>query len=366
MKEPMREQWRTFVQRAASVLRRRRLEHDLDAEMRSHLEMAVDANLGKGLGADEARREALRSFGGVEQTKEQYREQRGLPMIETTLQDLRFGLRMLRRSPGFSVLAILCLTLGIGANAAVFSWVEGILFRPYPAVVRQERLLALAGTDRGETGATSLSWPDFLDLQKNCTLFGAFFVSKITGTTLSIGDRAERTIGSIVSANYFDAIGVHPMLGRGFEPGEDSGQSAHPVTVISYQLWQGRFKGDPQIVGKTQRLNGVVHTIVGVAPENFYGTFVGWGMQFWVPASMEDIFEAGGYKLEDRGARWVEAYVRLKPGVTRAQAQGAVVATLANTIQQCRDAVADARNHAWRSVFCAADRVCKRRQSSVS
>ncbi|HTC42197.1 MAG TPA: ABC transporter permease, partial [Candidatus Acidoferrales bacterium] len=301
----MREQWRTFVQRAASVLRRRRLEHDLDAEMRSHLDMAVDANLGKGLSAEEARREALRSFGGVEQTKEQYREQRGLPMIETTLQDLRFGLRMLRRSPGFSVLAILCLTLGIGANAAVFSWVEGILFRPYPAVAHQERLLALAGTARGETGATSLSWPDFLDLQRNCTLFDTFFVSKITGTTLSIGDRAERTIGSIVSANYFDAIGVHPMLGRGFKAGEDTGRSAHPVALISYQLWQGRFKGDPQIVGKTQRLNGVVHTIVGVAPEGFYGTFVGWGMQFWVPASMEDIFEAGGYKLEDRGSRWV-------------------------------------------------------------
>src|SRR5208282_3966346 len=218
-------------------------------------------------------------------------------------------------------LAILCLTLGIGANAAVFSWVEGILFRPYPAVSHQERSLALAGTARGETGATPLSWPDFLDLQRNCTLFDAFFVSKITGTTLSIGDRAERTIGSIVSANYFDAIGVHPTLGRGFAAGEDTGRSAHPVAVISYQLWQGRFKGDPQIIGKTQRLNGVVHTIVGVAPEGFYGTFVGWGMQFWVPVSMEENFEANGYNLEDRGARWIEAYVRLKPGVTLSQAQ---------------------------------------------
>src|SRR5258706_7817920 len=141
------------------------------------------------------------------------------------------------------------------------------------------------------------------------------------GTTLSLGDRAERTIGSVVSANYFEAIGVHPILGRGFEPGEDVGSNAHPVTVISYQLWQGRFKGDPAIVGKTQRLNGIEHTIVGVAPEGFLGTFVGWGMQFWVPASMEETFEAGGYKLEDRGARWIEAYVRLKPGVTLSQAQ---------------------------------------------
>ncbi len=312
---------REFFNRFAALFRRRRLEDDLDEELRSHLEMAVELNLRKGMNAEDARREALHSFGGIEQTKEIYRDQRGLHMIETTLQDLRFGLRMLRRSPGFSVLAILCLTLGIGANAAVFSWVEGILFRPYPAVTHQERLVAIGGTTRGEAGGNPLSWPDFLDLQRSCTLCDTLFVSKITGTTLSIGDRAEVTTGSIVSANYFDAVGVHPLLGRGFLPGEDTGQSAYPVAVISYQLWQGRFKGDPQIVGKTQRLNGVVHTIVGVAPEGFFGTFVGWGMQFWVPASMEDIFEAGGYKLEDRGARWIEAYARLKPGVTLQQAQ---------------------------------------------
>ena len=312
---------RTFLRRLAALFSRRRLEDDLDAELRSHLEMAVERNLRKGMTAADARREALLSLGGVEQTKERYRDQRGLPMIETTLQDLRFGLRMLRRSPSFSILAILCLTLGIGANAAVFSWVEGILFRPYPAVSHQEQLLALTGTARGESGPTGTSWPDLLDLQRNCTLIDSFIVTKIMGTTLSIGVRAEVTTGSIVSANYFDAIGVHPLLGRGFEPGEDSGRNAHPVAVISYQLWKGRFKGDPQIIGKTQRLNNVVHTIVGVAPEGFYGTFVGWAMQFWVPASMEETFEAGGYKLEDRGARWIEAYVRLKPGVTRQQAQ---------------------------------------------
>src|SRR6266446_2580730 len=304
----------------------RTLENDLDDELRSHLEMAVELNLRKGMSAEDARREALKSFGGVEQTKESYRDQRGLPMIDTTLQDLRFGFRILRRSPGFSLLAILCLKLGIGANAAVFSWIECILFRPYPAVTHQDRLVAVGGTARCEAGGNPLSWPDFLDLQRSCTLCETLFVSKITGTTLSIGERAERTTGSIVSANYFDAIGVHPILGRGFLPGEDVGQSAHPVAVISYQLWQGRFKGDPQIIGKTQRLNGVVHTIVGVAPEDFFGTFVGWGMQFWVPASMEDIFESGGYKLEDRGARWIESYARLKPGVTLQQAQQEVAA----------------------------------------
>jgi macrolide transport system ATP-binding/permease protein len=317
----MREFLHGLNRRIAALFSRRRLDQDLDEELHSHVEMAVERNLRRGMNREEARREALGDLGGIEQTKEIYRDQRGVPMVENFVQDIRFGLRMLRRSPGFSILAILCLTLGIGANAAVFSWIEGILFRPYPLVAHQERLVALTGMARGGAGHTGISWPDLLDLQKHCTLVDSFIVTKIMGTTLSLGDRAERTIGSIVSANYFDAIGVHPILGRGFAPGEDVGSNAHPVTVVGYQLWKSRFKGDPAIIGKTQRLNGIEHTIVGVAPEGFLGTFVGWGMQFWVPASMEETFEGGGYKLEDRGARWIEAFVRLKPGVTLAQAQ---------------------------------------------
>jgi predicted permease len=312
---------RTLAARLFAIFRWRGLDVDLDQELGAHLEMAIERNLRQGMNPEHARRQALLDLGGFEQTKQIYREQRGLPMIETALQDLRFGLRMLRRSPGFSALAILCLTLGIGANAAVFSWIEGILFRPYPLVTHQERLVALTGTARGEAGATWTSWPDLLDLQKSCTLVDSFIVTKIMGTTLSLGDRAEVTTGSIVSANYFDAIGVHPILGRSFLPGEDVGSKAHPVTVISYQLWQSRFKADPAIIGKTQRLNGIEHTIVGVAPEGFLGTFVGWGMKFWVPASMEETFEGGTYKLDDRDARWIESYARLKPGVTLQQAQ---------------------------------------------
>jgi len=322
----MRELCRVLIRRVAAVFHHRHLEDDLDAELRSHLEMAVELNLRKGMTAEDARREALRAFGGVEQIKEAYRDQRGLPMMETALQDLRFGFRMLRRSPGFSTLAVLCLTLGIGANAAVFSWIEGILLRPYPLVTHQDRLLAVSGTNRGASGSSDVSWPDFLDLQRSCTLIDAFIAEKITGTTLSIGDRAQRVPGSIVSANYFDAIGVHPILGRGFEPGEDSGRNAHPVTVISHQMWRERFNGDPAILGKTQILNGLPHTIVGVAPEGFYGTFVGYAFQFWVPASMQAQFDAGLYKLEDRGARWIEGFVRLKPGVTPEQAQAEISA----------------------------------------
>jgi predicted permease len=300
---------------------RKQRNDELKEEIDAHLLLAEREAAESGQTAREARYGARREFGNVSVAEEVTRDMWGWRWLTDLLQDVRVGARMLRRSPGFSILAILCLTLGIGANAAVFSWIEGILFRPYPLVAHQERLAALAGTALGEAYAGSISWPDLLDLQKSCTLIDSFIVTKIMGTTLSLGDRAERTTGSLVSANYFDAIGVHPILGRGFEPGEDVGSNAHPVTVISYQLWQGRFKGDPAIIGKTQRLNGIEHTIVGVAPQGFLGTFVGWGMQFWVPASMEETFEGGPYKLEDRDARWIEAYARLKPGVTIGQAQ---------------------------------------------
>jgi macrolide transport system ATP-binding/permease protein len=321
------EQWfRTLPLRWRDRFRRKQVDQDLTDELREHLDQQVQINLEKGMSKEDARHAALLALGAIPQIEQQCRDARGHNFVENAIQDLRYGFRQLCRAPGFSILTILCLTLGIGANAAVFSWVEGILFRPYPAVAHQERLLALAGTAQGETGPEEISWPDFLDLQRNCTLCDALFVSKITRSTLSIGDHAEVTTGSVVSANYFEAIGVRPILGRGFEPAEDVGSNAHPVVVISYELWQKRFVGDPQIVGKIQRLNNIPHTIIGVAPKRFYGTFVGWAMNFWVPASMEENFESGGYKLDDRSARWIEGYLRLKPGVTRAQAQDEISA----------------------------------------
>jgi macrolide transport system ATP-binding/permease protein len=317
----------TVPLRVRSLLRRTQVDQELQEEIRDHLELQVKENLARGMSPEEARTEALRALGGVAQIEEECREKRRVNYIENFLQDLRYGIRQLRRSPGTSLLAILCLVVGIGATAAVFSWIEGILLRPFPAVVHQERLVAVAGTkaagDRGTLGLerTDLSSPDWLDFQRSCTLFDSFIISRIMGTTLSIGDRAEIVTGSVVSANYFEALGVRPILGRGFEPAEDFGRNAHPVTVISYWIWKERFRGDPGIVGRTQLLDGVPHTIVGVAPDGFYGTFVGYPVGFWVPASMQETFVPGGYQLEDRAGQWIEGYARLKPGVSIKQAQ---------------------------------------------
>ena len=240
------------------------------------------------------------------------------------LQDIRVGLRMLFSNRGFSALAILCLTLGIGATTSVMSWVEGILLRPFPLVANEDRMVAITGMDR--EGRTDVSWPDLQDLRKSSTLIESYIAEHIGGATLSIGARAERATGSVVSSNYFRALGVRPILGREFDPSEDVGRNAHPVAVISYRAWKQRYNGALNIIGKTQMLNGVKHTIVGVAPEGFHGTFVGYSWQFWVPASMEENFEGGGYKLEDRGARWIEGFAVLKRGVTIAQAQGEITA----------------------------------------
>jgi len=312
---------RAWFCRLFGLIRKNRREAEMAEEIETHVDLLTERNIAAGMLPHEARNAALRQFGGVEQIKEIAREQRVWRWADELVQDIRFGARMLLRSPGFSFLAILCLTLGIGTNAAVLSWIEGILFRPYPLVPHQDRMFAIIGKTRGVEGHNGLSFPDFLDFEKYSTLFESFIVDKISGTTLSVGDRAERASCGIVSANYFDALGVQPILGRGFRPEEETGRNAHPVTVISYRTWRDRYSFDPNIIGRTQYLNGVQHTIIGVAPEKFHGTFIGYSFSFWVPVSMQETFDSTGYKLGDRGARWIEGYAFLKPGVTRQQAQ---------------------------------------------
>ena len=311
---------------------RARRDRELEEEIAAHLREAQADRIALGESPEEAAVNARREFGNRALIQEQTRETWGGLWLEHLVQDLEFGFRMLRRSPGFSILAVLCLTVGIGGSAAVFSWIEGNLLRPFPLVADQDRIFAVTGTIRGvpAPGLAEMSWPDFRDIPRACPRIESVIAERITGTTLAFGDRAERVPGSVVSSNYFEALGVRPILGRGFEPAEDTGRNAHPVTVISYQAWKERFGGDPAILGRTQVLNGLPHTVVGVAPEGFYGTFVGYAFQFWVPLSMQpQHIDSGEDKLEDRGARWIEGFVRVRPGVTRRQAQEEVSALAA-------------------------------------
>src|ERR1700719_4920381 len=199
---------RAWFSRLFGLFQKNGRDAEMVQEMEHHLALLTERNISTGMTPDEARNAAAREVGGVEQIKEAAREQRVWLSADQFWQDLRFGARMLLRTPGFSALAILCLTLGIGTNAAVFSWIEGILIRPYPLVAHQDRMFALNATTRGAAGYTGLSYPEFLDYEKSSTLFESFIVDRIVGTTLSVGDRAEGATGGTVSAAYFDASGV--------------------------------------------------------------------------------------------------------------------------------------------------------------
>ena len=290
------------------LFRRRRLEQSLDAEMRFHLEERAADLERAGLAPSEAARRARLEFGRPEQYKEECRDAWRFSSFHGFLSDLRLGIRLIRRDPSFTAGVVFCLTLGIGANAAVFSWIEGTLLRPYPAVPRQDDLMVLAGTATGVVGYTQTSWPDLRDLQLNCALLESVIAEKIVGATVGNGDRAVRAIGSLVSANYFDSLGIKPFLGRGFAARDDEGRAGHPEVVISYQQWMEAFRGDPAAIGRTQMLNNRAYTIVGVAPRGFYGTFVGYAWQFWVPASMQADFDSNGYLLEDRASYGIRSH----------------------------------------------------------
>src|SRR5947207_10085458 len=192
--------FRAWFCRLLGLVRKQSRESEMNAEIQQHLDALTERNIAAGMSPKEARNAAVRDFGGVEQIKEVAREQRVWRWADEFVQDVRFGARMLWRTPGFSILAILCLTLWIGTNAAVFSWIEGILIRPYPLVAHQDQMFALAGTTRGATEGHGLSYPDFVDLEKNSTLFESFIIDRIVGTELSVVDRADRATCAIVSA----------------------------------------------------------------------------------------------------------------------------------------------------------------------
>jgi len=316
---------RAWVARLGGSFGKERGNRELDAELVSHLEMHIEDNVRAGMTPEEARRQALISLGGIEQTKEICRERRGLPWIETSLQDIRFGLRILRKSPGLMLALILSLALGIGVNAAVFSVVNGFLIRPLP-VSHPEQIVVLASHQQGDTvGITSFSYPDLVDFRNQSTsVFSDAFAWKLWIAGLSADGRADQVYASCVTGNYFSALGLKPALGRFLVPGEGEQLGADTNVVLGYAYWQRRFGGNPDVIGKTVRLNGESATIIGVAPKGFQGTFSLLTMDLYFPMSMVAKEEENAGLFTDRGVRQISAMARLKPGVGLTAAQASV------------------------------------------
>jgi len=235
------------------------------------------------------------------------------------LHDFKFALRMLAKSPGTTVVAVLALALGIGANAAIFSGVSAFLFRPLPVPHADQLVRVFELTDdRGETDG--FSYPDFADYREQSQSFDGLVAETMVQAAISTQDQNDVIWGQVVSGNYFDALQLKPAQGRSFASDEDQTVGAKPVVVISHSLWKRRLGADPNVVGRTIQLNNKTYNIIGVAPERFSGTKFGLVMDFWAPmAMMEELSRDAGI-LKQRGSHWLNVFGRLKPTVTRAQA----------------------------------------------
>ena len=309
---------------------RRRMDLDLDKEIQFHIESQVADKVRSGISEIEARRLTRLEFGGAEQIKEDCRRSRGTMWLESLSQDARYGLRKLRKSPGFAFIAILSLTLGIGANTAIFTLLNAVLLRPLPVQRPSELVLFGNGQAQGSTisipdGNTKLfSYAFFRDLrQKNTSFSGIAAVdSNQFATKASIGGAAYQTAHvDLVSGSYFSVLGVPAFLGRTIDESDDSVEDAGPVAVASYSWFQRQFNGDPSALGKTIRIQSHDYTLVGVARPGFYGYTVGQSTDLWIPLSMEKAFSRPGWN--GLGANLFQSLYligRLKPGVAAIQA----------------------------------------------
>ena len=240
--------------------------------------------------------------------------------METLLQDIRFGLRQLFKRPIFTALAIISMALGIGANTAIFSLVDTVLLRPLP-VREPSKLIAVDGTLPNGTDFTLQSFLNYKDYRERSRSFEGLLAYRFVVASLSHNGVNERAWGFTVSGNYFDVLGVKPVLGRAFLPEEDQTPDSHPVVVLSNACWKKRFGGDPSIVGRTVSLNNRTFIIIGVAPEGFVGTEVAYAPEFWAPIMMAKQLEPGSTWLDVRDSDNLFVVGRLKPGVTVAQAK---------------------------------------------
>lgn len=312
---------RGLLLRVIGFFGRERREVGFSDELESHLAMHIADNLRSGMTAEEARRQALIKLGGIDQTQESYREQSGLPLLETLLQDLRFGARMLRKNPGFAAIAVITLALGIGANTAVFSVVDTVLLRPLSYRDPQQLVLLTESMPRQlsggpEMGVAAAEYLDYRDRNRSFSQVAGF---ESDGFNLTGSGSPVRVNAARMTASTFPLLGVSPILGRTFTE-DETRTGADRVVVLSYGLWQRQYGADPAVVGANIKLDEKSYTVLGVMPASFQFPFDGAApserADLWVPLAFTP------EQIRDRVAEFPVSLVgRLKPGISRAQAQ---------------------------------------------
>ena len=315
--------WFSLRQRLKAFFHRREMEQEMEEELEFHLQQAVYRNLARGMDPAEARRSAMRDFGGVERRKEQMRDEQGVRLLIDFTKNLRYSFRRLRASPGFTAVAAVVMGLGIGATTAIFSIVNTMLFQPIYCENPSEVVRIYTNNEEGQPRWNS--YPDFLDLKKETDLFSAVAAtSDIFPFSLVTEEGAQTVLCDIFSSDLFPALGIRPLLGRPFLPEEDLAGVAEPVVMVNHSTWIERHGGDPDIVGRSIRLNGYPVTVIGVGPPGFKGVYVGVVTEYWVSWGTAALISAPYAYLEDRGERECSVFARLKPGVSLGQARSAL------------------------------------------
>jgi predicted permease len=304
------------------LFKRGEIERELDAELRYHFERKVAEYAAGGKTEAEARRLARLEFGGLEQVKEACRDARGTRWIEDALQDVRYALRGMRRSPGFTAVAVLSLALGIGANSGVFSLMDQALHRFLP-VREPQRLVLLhlpakmTGMSRYDGSATVVPLPFYAAIAQRGDLFDAVFARSSAAVVLTGGETPERATAEIVSGNYFEALGVDAAVGRLLTPADARAPGEQPVIVLSHDYWERRFQRDPAVLHRTLRINNFPMTVAGVAAPGFRGVLTGQSPDLFVPVTMHQAALPTVPGLESMRVSWLNVFARLRPGVTR-------------------------------------------------
>jgi predicted permease len=318
------ELWRRF----AALLRRNQLAADLEDEMHLHIELRAQQEAEAGTGPDQARYAAERRFGNSLLLKESSRDAWGWHWLETFVQDLRYALRTLRRSAGFTAAAVLSLALGIGANTAIFTLINALLLKTLP-VPDPQQLVWLGYSNLEFHDGHSFPYPFYRELRDRNSVFSG--LACYTGMTPAFG--VERISGELVSGNYFDVLQVKPYIGRLFTRGDERAPGAERIAVLSYGFWVRRFGADPGIIGKVIRLNSIPMTVIGVSSPGFDGLDVSPPVDVRVPIVMQAEMWAVTSVLENRDDWWMYQVGRLKPGITRVQAEASIQPMLASYLQ---------------------------------
>lgn len=308
--------WPTRLQMLfRSLLKWRRIEAELDEELQDHLEQEIANNIRAGMSREEAAFAARRLMGPVALHKEECRDARATRWIETSVRDLRYAVRTLRRTPLFTAVAIITLALGIGANTTVFTFIENILLRQLPVCDPGQLVSLNWGT------ASNMSYPLYTAFRDRNSTFSSLAADRFNLVNISVKPRENFLVwGYEATGNYFPMLGVKPLLGRFFGLKDDRKPGAHPVVVISDRFWRSHFNADANVLGRSIKMNGYPFTIIGVAPRSFGGTELIMNADFWVPMSMELEIEPGNDWLHSAHAWNIWMLGRLKPGVSRAQA----------------------------------------------